>query len=151
MSPAPPLFLSCSCRPASAPSKKPLFIPAPTAISANGSWTSAAKSKPARAWSKSTADRWRSLLKDKAVSEQEEDEKAGALAAREADVNAAKAAVRRLEQLTSYKQIRAPFSGIVTRRNVDTGALILAGSGGAANALFNLAQISTLRVFVDVP
>jgi len=103
------------------------------------------------ALSKSTADRWRSLLKDKAVSEQEADEKAGALAAREADVNAAKAAVRRLEQLTSYKQIRAPFSGIVTRRNVDTGALILAGSGGAANPLFNLAQISTLRVFVDVP
>jgi RND family efflux transporter MFP subunit len=103
------------------------------------------------ALSKSTADRWKSLLKDNAVSQQEADEKAGALAAREADVNAAKAAVGRLEQLTNYKQVRAPFAGIVTRRNVDTGSLILSGGSGAANALFNLAQISTLRVFVDVP
>jgi RND family efflux transporter MFP subunit len=101
--------------------------------------------------SKSTASRWQSLLKSQAVSQQEADEKAGALAAREADANAAQAAVRRLEQLASYKQIRAPFSGIVTRRNVDTGALILAGASGTANSLFNLAQISTLRVFVDVP
>jgi RND family efflux transporter MFP subunit len=101
--------------------------------------------------SRSTADRWQSLLKDDAVSQQEADEKAGALAAREADVNAAKAAVSRLEQLTSYKQIRAPFAGIVTRRNVDTGALILVGVSGTANSLFNIVQINTLRVFVDVP
>ena len=100
---------------------------------------------------KSTAERWVGLLKDRAVSQQEVDEKAGALAARQADVNAGGAAVRRLEQLTSYKQITAPFSGIVTRRNVDTGALILAGGSGSANALFAVAQISTLRVFVDVP
>jgi len=91
------------------------------------------------------------LLKDRAVSQQEVDEKAGALAARQADDNAARAAVRRLEQLTSYKQITAPFSGIVTRRNVDTGALILAGGSGSANPLFELAQVNTLRVFVDVP
>ena len=100
---------------------------------------------------KSTSERWAGLLKDRAVSQQEVDEKAGALAARQADVNAAAAAVRRLEQLTSYKQITAPFSGIVTRRNIDTGALILAGGSGSANALFTVAQISTLRVFVDVP
>jgi RND family efflux transporter MFP subunit len=99
----------------------------------------------------STAERWQGLLKDRAVSQQEVDEKAGALAARRADVNAAGAAVRRLEQLTRYKQITAPFSGIVTRRNVDTGALILAGGSGNANPLFELAQVNTLRVFVDVP
>jgi RND family efflux transporter MFP subunit len=110
-----------------------------------------AQSQANLALSKSTADRWQSLLKDHAVSQQEADEKAGALAAREADVNAAKAAVGRLEQLANYKQVRAPFAGIVTRRNVDTGSLILAGGSGAANALFNLAQVSTLRVFVDVP
>jgi RND family efflux transporter MFP subunit len=100
---------------------------------------------------KSTAERWQGLLKDRAVSQQEVDEKTGALAAREADVNAAEAAVRRLEKLTGYKQIIAPFAGIVTRRNVDTGALILAGRNGATNPLFELARIDTLRVFVDVP
>jgi RND family efflux transporter MFP subunit len=103
------------------------------------------------ALAKSTSERWVGLLKDRAVSQQEVDEKAGALAARQADLNAAAAAVRRLEQLTSYRQITAPFSGIVTRRNVDTGALILAGGSGNANALFTVAQNSTLRVFVDVP
>src|SRR5207248_1191413 len=91
------------------------------------------------------------LLKNRAVSEQEVDEKAGALAAREADVKAAGAAVRRLEQLASYKQIVAPFAGIITRRNVDTGALILAGRNGGASPLFELAQVTTLRVYVDVP
>jgi RND family efflux transporter MFP subunit len=100
---------------------------------------------------RSTAERWHGLLKDRAVSQQEVDEKAGALAAREADLNAAEAAVRRLEKLTSYKQIIAPFAGIVTRRNVDIGALILAGRNGSATPLFELAQISTLRVYVDVP
>ena len=100
---------------------------------------------------KSTAERWAALLKDRAVSQQEVDEKAGALAARQADANAAAAAVGRLAQLASYKQITAPFAGIVTRRNVDTGALILAGGSGNANPLFTVAKISTLRVFVDVP
>jgi len=100
---------------------------------------------------KSTSERWEWLLKNRAVSQQEVDEKAGGLAARRADVNAAEAAVRRLEQLTSFKRITAPFSGIVTRRNIDTGALILAGGSGSANPLFSLAQVSTLRVFIDVP
>ena len=103
------------------------------------------------ALAKSTAERWNGLLKDRAVSQQEVDEKAGALAARDADLNAAGAAVRRLEQLTTYKQIVAPFAGIVTRRNVDTGALIQTGRNGGANPLFEVAQINTLRVFIDVP
>jgi len=98
---------------------------------------------------RSSAERWQGLLKDHAVSQQEVDEKTSALAAREADVKAAEAAVGRLEKLSSFKKVRAPFAGTITRRYVDTGALIRAG--GNASALFDLAQTSTLRVQVNVP
>ena len=97
----------------------------------------------------SSAERWQGLLKDRAVSQQEVDEKTGALAAREADVKAAEAAVSRLEKLSSFKVVRAPFAGTITRRHVDTGALIRSGSSGSA--LFDLAQTDTLRVQVNVP
>ena len=98
---------------------------------------------------RSSAERWQRLLKDRAVSQQEVDEKTSALAAREADVRAAEAAVARLEKLSSFKEVRAPFAGTITRRHVDTGALIRAG--GNASALFDLAQTDTLRVQVNVP
>ena len=98
---------------------------------------------------RSSAERWQRLLKDRAVSQQEVDEKTSALAAREADVKAAEAAVARLEKLSSFKEVRAPFAGTITRRHVDTGALIRAR--GNASALFDLAQTDTLRVQVNVP
>jgi RND family efflux transporter MFP subunit len=98
---------------------------------------------------RSSAERWQGLLKDRAVSQQEVDEKTSALAAREADVKAAEAVVGRLEKLSSFKKVRAPFAGTITRRYVDTGALIRAG--GNASALFDLAQTATLRVHVNVP
>src|SRR5258707_1175880 len=98
---------------------------------------------------RSSAERWQRLLKDRAVSQQEVDEKTSALAAREADLKAAEAAVARLEKLSSFKEVRAPFAGTITRRQVDTGALIRAG--GNASALFDLVQTDTLRVQVNVP
>src|SRR2546426_4414112 len=76
---------------------------------------------------RSSAERWQGLIKDRAVSQQEVDEKTSALAAREADVKAAEAAVARLEKLSSFKEVRAPFAGTITHRHVDTGALIRAG------------------------
>src|SRR5439155_12047641 len=98
---------------------------------------------------RSSAERWQGLLKNRAVSEQEVDERMSALTAREADVKAAEAAVLRLEKLTSFKEVRAPFAGTITRRFVDIGALIRAG--GNASALFELAQTDTLRIHVNVP
>lgn len=98
---------------------------------------------------RTSAARWERLLKERAVSEQEVDERTGALAARDADVTAAEAAVQRLEKLANFKQVRAPFAGTITRRLVDTGALIHAG--GNASALFELAQMDNLRIHVNVP
>jgi len=98
---------------------------------------------------RTSAERWLILLKDRAVSQQEADEKTGAHAARAADAKAAEAAVARLEKLSSFKIVRAPFAGTITRRHVDTGSLIRAGSSGSA--LFELAQTDTLRVQVNLP
>jgi len=86
-----------------------------------------------------------------------------AVAAAEANVESNRANVGRLEELTSFERVLAPFDGTVVQRNIDAGALITAGSPvnniavapstvtGAANGLFEVAQIDTLRVFVSVP
>src|SRR5256712_13989095 len=85
------------------------------------------------------------------------------VAAAEANVKSNKANVQRLQDLTSFQRILAPFNGTVIQRNVDVGALITAGSPtnntaaaptsvtGGANGLFEVAQIDALRVFVNVP
>ena len=66
-------------------------------------------------------------------------------------LTAATANVERLKDMQGYEQVTAPFSGVITARNVDTGALITSGSGTSAVQLFRLAQIDTLRVYVNVP
>jgi RND family efflux transporter MFP subunit len=99
---------------------------------------------------RSTLERWESLRKKDVVSQQEVDERRSAEAQQRANLAAADANVERLKQLESFKRVVAPFSGIITKRNVDTGDLIDAG-GGAGRALFVMAQADPLRVFVNVP
>jgi RND family efflux transporter MFP subunit len=101
--------------------------------------------------SKITAARYQELIKTDGVSKQEVDNAIGDLEAKAANVKSAEANVRRLEELESFKHIYAPFSGVITRRNVDTGTLINAGNGGATQQLFSLAQTDPLRVYVSVP
>jgi RND family efflux transporter MFP subunit len=72
-------------------------------------------------------------------------------AAAEANVAASEANVRRLVDLQSFQKVRAPFGGFITVRNIDQGALIAAGSGVNTMPMFRLAQIDSLRVFVNVP
>src|SRR5258708_12711615 len=62
-------------------------------------------------------------------------------------VAAAEANLARLEKMQGYRSIKAPFDGVVTMRNVDVGALVNAGT----TLLFRIAQISTLRTYVNVP
>ena len=95
-----------------------------------------------------TNDRWQALLKTHYVSQQEADQYAAQLHAREADLRAAKADVQRLRAMQSFKQVRAPFDGTVTARLVDVGALI---TDGTSQQLFRLAQAHLLRVYVHVP
>ena len=97
---------------------------------------------------KSTMERWQNLLKSDGVSQQEVDQNVAAYKARQADYEAAVANVDRLKYTQSFQRVTAPFSGVVTARSVDIGALI---SNGNAQQLFKLAQIDVLRVYVNVP
>ena len=108
-----------------------------------------------------TAGRWAALLGKGVVSRQENDtyqsqyrsltaatkalEKA--LAVQRSNVAAAQANLARLNTLESYLSVKAPFDGVITVRNLDIGALVNAGS----TLLFRIAQISTLRTYVNVP
>lgn len=98
-----------------------------------------------------SAKRWENLQKMDAVSQQETDERSNALAQGEANLNAAEANVRRLQQLESFKHIYAPFSGVITTRNTDIGALVNAGNNGPNQELFVVAQIDPIRIYVNVP
>lgn len=100
---------------------------------------------------RSTLQRIASLLHTHAVSEQERDDQQVRVNSADAAVKAGEADVRRLQALQSFENVVAPFSGTITARNVDKGALVTSGSGSTVTSLFSIADTSALRIFVDVP
>jgi RND family efflux transporter MFP subunit len=71
---------------------------------------------------------------------------AGIVAAQQNE-KAADANLSRLTELQKYKEVRAPFAGVITLRNVDTGTLI----NSQTTMLYRIAQFDVLRIFVNVP
>jgi multidrug efflux system membrane fusion protein len=100
---------------------------------------------------KVSSDRWANLRKSDSVSQQEADQQSSGYTQAQANLAAADANVRRLEQLESFKHIYVPFTGVLTKRNIDVGALVNSGNGGANREMFDVAQIDPLRVYVSVP
>jgi RND family efflux transporter MFP subunit len=126
-----------------------------------------------------TAKRWQDMCERGTVSQQSRDEKVRMLdtttaevSEQEANLKAAKAAVEaskanikqskanilakqadvdRLSAEQSFKNITAPFDGIITVRKVDPGALITKGSGSTSLELYQLAKIDSLRIYVSCP
>lgn len=99
-----------------------------------------------------TAERWEKLLAKDAVSRQAADQAMSDLSASRSSVAAAQANLGRLKQLQSYEKVYAPFSGVITARNVDIGSLIQAGDSNSPQAqLFHMAATDKLRLFVPVP
>ncbi len=108
-----------------------------------------------------TAERWAHLTVKGAVSRQENDQYQAqfqaqtanvdalnkAIAAAKSNVAAAQASLEHLKELQIYEQVKAPFAGVITVRNVDVGALITTGN----TLLFRIAQTGTLRTYVNVP
>lgn len=66
-------------------------------------------------------------------------------------VDAARATLKSVEEITGYLRIVAPFNGVVTARNVHPGALVGPGGGGSQVAMLNISQVSRLRLVVAVP
>jgi RND family efflux transporter MFP subunit len=97
-----------------------------------------------------TANRYGTLVKTQAVSQQVADQSTADAAAKKAVMDANEANVRQLEAMEAFKQIVAPFDGVVTLRNTDVGALINAGST-AGQELFEISDLHRVRIYVQVP
>jgi RND family efflux transporter MFP subunit len=108
-----------------------------------------------------TAERWNSLVKKGAVAKQDAEtfqsqsdalrsnvqalEKA--VSAARSSIAAADANLERLTEMEGYLKVRAPFDGVVTQRNIDTGALVTEGQ----TLLYRVAQTDRLRTYISVP
>jgi RND family efflux transporter MFP subunit len=96
-----------------------------------------------------TAERNNTLVQRQVVSQQIADQTTADADAKKAIMNANEAYVDQLETMQSFKQIMAPFDGVVTARNTDIGALI--NSGSAGQPLFEVADLHRVRIYVQVP
>jgi RND family efflux transporter MFP subunit len=94
------------------------------------------------------SERYTGLVQSNAVSRQDTDTFVNQAAATAAAVKSAQANVQRLKELQSFEKVYAPFDGVVTARNIDTGQLITEGS---PNELFHLQATQTLRVYANLP
>jgi RND family efflux transporter MFP subunit len=99
-------------------------------------------------YAKSTAKRYQELLPQDAVTRQDTENFATQAQSSNSTVKSQIANVQRLEQLTSFEKIYAPFNGVVTSRSIDIGQLI---DQGAAKELFHMSSTDVLRVYVNVP
>jgi RND family efflux transporter MFP subunit len=98
-----------------------------------------------------TSARYRDLIQSNSVSQQEVDNNNQNLNSQTANVQAASAEVGRLEQLRGFEKIYAPFDGVITARKTEVGDLINAGNSGLGAELFRISNITTMRVYVNVP
>ncbi len=117
-----------------------------------------------------TSERFTNLVAHGAVARQDADTQLAnfktseaLVAAQDANVNAAGESVRqaqanlqRILAMQDYKNVRAPFAGVVTVRNIEAGALVSANGGaqgGTANGaeMYRVAQVSTVRILSGVP
>jgi RND family efflux transporter MFP subunit len=98
--------------------------------------------------SNATYQRDLDLFRRRVIAQQDFDVAQSDLREKQATVTADEAAVGRLQALEEFKLLRAPFDGIVTARDTDIGQMVNAGSG---SALFVVAQVDPLRVYINVP
>lgn len=120
-------------------------------------------------------ERWQVLVKQGAVPQQDADTKYATYQANLANVEAAQNTIssdsanvkvaqanayaiqanfQRNTILQSYKKVTAPFAGVVTARNVNTGVLITSGNGSTNTgntSLYTIAAYDALNVNVNVP
>jgi RND family efflux transporter MFP subunit len=97
------------------------------------------------------------LVKDGWTSEQQGDtdrlnyaSNVAAVGVAGANVEAQQAQVNRLEQLTGFERVLAPFDGVITGRQVDVGSLV-AADANSGTSLFTIAHTNVLRVQIYVP
>lgn len=103
------------------------------------------------ALARATLKRWQSLAQQGVVTPQELDERQAQANVAEANLRAARSNAANVRELLRFGALLAPFSGVITARNVDLGALVVAGAAAAARPLLTIVQTDTLRVMLQVP
>jgi RND family efflux transporter MFP subunit len=104
-----------------------------------------------------TAKRWAALSGTQAVAQQDVDVKQADAAEQQAEVSAAEQTVVQYQAMEAFKNLVAPFDGVVTSRRTNVGDYVNATGGDAtaranpSTALFSVADIHQLRIFVSVP
>lgn len=98
-----------------------------------------------------TLDRAQELVPKKFLPEQARDDREANVAIAKADLAAAQAEVRRLEQVQGFQTIRAPFDGVIIERQVERGDRVSGDMGAAGSYFYNIARLEQLRVEIDVP
>lgn len=68
-----------------------------------------------------------------------------------AQFHAAKAALKEISTIQNYLEIRAPFAGIISARNVNSGAYVGPSGKGSEFPLFTLQEQQRLRLVVSIP
>jgi multidrug efflux system membrane fusion protein len=96
-------------------------------------------------------ERAESLVGQGHVSEQTVDERRATKMVTEADLAAARAEVKRLEEVRSFQTVRAPFAGTIVARQVERGDKVSAETGQPGSYLLRIARLDELRIEVDVP
>ena len=109
------------------------------------------QSASSEALAKSTAERWKNLREKDAVTQQDLDERLSTYLQAQSNLASAKANTARLRNMQGFNKVVAPFDGVVTSRKIEVGDLVDAGNGGAGKALFSIAQVDPLRLYVFVP
>ena len=98
-----------------------------------------------------TLDRAQELVPKKFLPEQARDDREANVAIAKADLDAANAEVRRLEDVQGFQTIRAPFDGVIIERQVERGDRVNGDLGVAGSYFYNIARLEQLRVEIDVP
>jgi RND family efflux transporter MFP subunit len=100
---------------------------------------------------RSVLERARNMSQSRVISAEVLDERVSAAQTAEAELDAAKAELARVEVLQGQLTIRAPFDGIIARRGIDRGDHIEGDKSQAGRGLFTLVRLDELRVELDAP
>lgn len=98
-----------------------------------------------------TYARYKKAFKDGAISPQEMQTKETDYKTAEMEYRIAVANLNRANSMQNYEYIKAPFSGVVTKYNLDAGANVVAGGSTTSTLLFEISQIDKLRLRIDIP
>ena len=109
-------------------------------------------------FSKQSYERYKQSSEGGAISKQELDAKHNEFKTSEMNYLAAKAEVKRAEAmkkriqvLMDYKNVKAPFNGVISKYNIDAGANVVAGGSSTSTNLFEIQQIDKFRVSLNIP